>query len=143
MLETEGFTALTNDIRRMADIYDGDDEPSENVKNLMEKAGELIEKEMHNQLDGTEFKPNNRTGKLRRAIKTGKVKRRATKGHYVSVGVHRKDWKNEKDYYPAYVEFGHGGPHPAQPYPYIRSSYDRKKDEAYEMIRDGLKNLIK
>ena len=37
----------------------------------------------------------------------------------------RKDWDDE-DYYPAYVEYGHGGPGPAPAHPYIRPAYDTR-----------------
>lgn len=45
-------------------------------------------------------------------------------------------------HYPAYVEFGHGGPGPAPAHPYIRPAYDVRQDEAYEIIRDGLRDAI-
>lgn len=68
-----------------------------------------------------------------------------TKGPYktaITIGVHRRDWHKE-DYYPAYVEFGHGGPRPAGPHPYVRPAYDKHADEAYRIIREGLLGLLK
>ena len=56
--------------------------------------------------------------------------------------MHRKDWDNE-DYYPAYVEYGHGGPAPAPSHPYIRPAYDTRQDDAYSIIRDGLLNELR
>lgn len=56
------------------------------------------------------------SGKLRGAISTGKVKKHKHTGLHITIGVHRKDWDGE-DYYPAYVEYGHGGPAPAA-FPY-------------------------
>ena len=55
--------------------------------------------------------------------------------------MHRKDWSHE-DYYPAYVEYGHGGPAPAPAHPYIRPAYDTRADESYEIIREGLRDAI-
>ena len=43
---------------------------------------------------------------------------------------------------PTYVEYGHGGPGPAPAHPYIRPAYDTTEDEAYEIIRDGLREAI-
>ena len=62
-------------------------------------------------------------------------------GRHITIGVHRKDW-NHEDYYPAFVEYGHGGPAPAPAHPYIRPAYDTRVDEAYEIIRDGLRDAI-
>ena len=67
--------------------------------------------------------------------------KRRNGGKHITIGVHRKDW-NEEDYYPAYVEYGHGGPGPAPAHPYIRPAYDMTEDEAYEIIRDGLREAI-
>ena len=35
-----------------------------------------------------------------------------------------------------------GGPAPAPAHPYIRPAYDTRADEAYEIIRDGLRDAI-
>ena len=67
-----------------------------------------------------------------------------TKGRFksaITIGVHRRDWKKE-EYYPAYVEFGHGGPAPAAAHPYVRPAYDRHADEAYKVIRSELLSLL-
>lgn len=56
----------------------------------------------------------------------------------VTVGVHRKDWK-EADYYPAYVEYGHGGPRPAPPHPYLRPAFDLMSPVAEDIIIEELK----
>ena len=80
-------------------------------------------------------------GDLHAALQIGKVKRSSKRGRHITIGVHRKDWHNE-DYYPAYVEYGHGGPGPAPAHPYIRPAYDTRQDEAYEIIRNGLRDAI-
>lgn len=38
--------------------------------------------------------------------------------------------------------YGHGGPAPAPAHPFIRPAYDTRADEAYEIIRDGLRDAI-
>ena len=68
---------------------------------------------------------------------TGTVKKHKVTGLHITIGVHRKDW-HEEDYYPAYVEYGHGGPHPAPAHPYIRPAFDTRQDEAFGIIRSGL-----
>jgi HK97 gp10 family phage protein len=40
------------------------------------------------------------------------------------------------------VEFGHGGPHPAPPHPFVRPAWDEMKDEVKANIKSGLKKLI-
>ncbi len=72
-------------------------------------------------------------GELKEAIKTGPPKT-TSRGRTVTSGVHKADF-HEEDYYPAYVEYGHGGPHPAPPHPYARPAYDEKKDEAWNAVK--------
>ena len=66
----------------------------------------------------------------------------AEDGLHITIGVHRKDW-NDEDYYPAYVEYGHGGPAPAPAHPYVRPAFDTRQDEAFGIIRDGLLNELR
>lgn len=87
--------------------------------------------------------PVGETGNLKKSIKIGPLKTSA-RGRQVSVGIHRKDFPmKEGEYYPAYVEYGHKGPHPAPPHPFIRPAYDLKKSEALEIMKKSLAKLIK
>ena len=79
------------------------------------------------------------TGVLNRSIQTGKVRKRRYSGRSITIGVHRKE---EGAYYAPPVEYGHGGPAPAPAHPFIRPAYDTRSDEAYEIIRDGLRDAI-
>lgn len=63
------------------------------------------------------------------------------KGGRVTVGVHRADW-TEAEYYPAYVEYGHGGPHPAPAHPYMRPAFDMMAPAAESIIVAELKAKI-
>lgn len=36
------------------------------------------------------------------------------------------------------VEYGHEGPHPAPPHPFLRPAYDENKDKALEIIKDAV-----
>lgn len=79
------------------------------------------------------------TGALNRSIETGKVKKRRYSGRSITIGVH---CKAEGAYYATPVEYGHGGPAPAPAHPFIRPAYDTRQDEAYEIIREGLRDVI-
>ena len=79
------------------------------------------------------------TGVLNRSIQTGKVRKRRYSGRSITIGVHCKE---EGAYYAPPVEYGHGGPAPAPAHPFIRPAYDTRSDEAYEIIRDGLRDAI-
>jgi len=41
------------------------------------------------------------------------------------------------------VEFGHGGPHPAPPHPFVRPAWDEIRDTVKNNIRDGLGKVVK
>ena len=80
------------------------------------------------------------SGKLREAIGVG-APRNTKRGRTVTAGIHRRDFSGD-DYYPAYVEYGHGGPRPAPPHPFIRPAYDLTKDAAWEAIKAAMKQKI-
>lgn len=68
-----------------------------------------------------------KTGKLVSTLKKGNI----SKG---GIGVGSYD-------YPIawYVEYGHGGPHPADPHPYIEPAFESKKGEANYAIAETVK----
>ena len=121
-LETDGFDSLMTDIAGMASRMDADGSGAPVAKRILEAAAQPIHQ-------------------LHDALKVGSVRRSKKRGRHITIGVHRKDWSHE-DYYPAFVEYGHGGPAPAPAHPYIRPAYDTRVDEAYEIIRDGLRDAI-
>lgn len=77
-----------------------------------------------------------KSGRLKGAIKVGNS-RGGARGRTITVGVHRRDF-GAGDYYPAYVEYGHGGPRPAPPHPFIRPAWDLKRDEAWNTIKQAV-----
>lgn len=84
--------------------------------------------------------PKGETGNLQRGIKIGGV-RTSKNGRTVTVGIHRRDIDlSDKNgaYYPAFVEYGHGGPRPAPPHPFIRPAFDLKKDEAWSIVKQAV-----
>ncbi len=77
------------------------------------------------------------SGKMKGAINVGPPKN-TSRGRTVTAGIHRRDFQGEEDYYPSFVEYGHGGPHPAPPHPFIRPAYDAKKDEAWAAVKQAV-----
>ena len=104
------------------------------LQSIMEDAAQPLLEQMRQNV-------HSRSGKLRAAIGTGSAKV-GSGGPSITVGVHRKDWSGD-EYYPAYVEFGHGGPRPAPPHPYIRPAVDARGEEALSRLAEGLGKLIK
>lgn len=81
-----------------------------------------------------------KSGRLRGAIGIG-APRNGRRGRTVTVGIHKRDF-GDGEYYPAFVEYGHGGKRPAPPHPFIRPAYDLTKDEAWEAIKAAMKQKI-
>ena len=131
-LETLGFVELTNDLAEMAAQIAGDGVGGTSVLEsiLNEAAQPVLEK-------ARQFAPI-KTGKLRAAIKAGKVKRRKDGVYTIKIGTQGKT----DAFYAPFVEFGHGGPHPAPAHPFMRPAYDATKEQAYGIIRDRLNEEI-
>lgn len=137
-LEIDGLTDLLSDIASMAAAMDSEGTGVATAKRILQNAAVPIHQQMKANASSD---PAIQSGKLHGALQIGNVKRRQNGGQHITIGVHRKDW-SEEDYYPAYVEYGHGGPAPAPAHPYIRPAYDTRENEAYEIIRDGLRDAI-
>lgn len=137
-LKADDLSDLITDIAQLASAMDAESSGAPTARRILEQAAQPIHEQMKSNASSD---PKIDSGKLHDAIKVGDVKRRRNGGQRITIGVHRKDWDDE-DYYPAYVEYGHGGPGPAPAHPYIRPAYDARQDEAYEIIRDGLRNAI-
>lgn len=134
----DGLDQLRTDIANMASALDTEGAGAAVTNRILQNAAVPVHAQMKANASSD---PKIISGDLHGAINIGRVKKRAKGGKYITIGVHRKDWNNE-DYYPAFVEFGHGGPGPAPSHPYIRPAYDVTEDEAYETIRDGLRDAI-
>lgn len=138
MMNTDGSDELRTQIAEMASQLDTEGAGSAVTRIILENAAVPVHEQM--KINASKD-PKIISGSLHDAINIGKVRKRSQGGKYITIGVHRKDW-SEEDYYPAYVEFGHGGPGPAPSHPYIRPAYDVTEDEAYELIRDGLREAL-
>ena len=135
-LDTQGFDGLATDIAGMASRMDADGAGAPVARRILEAAARPI----HQQMKANASKdPKIITGVLNRSIRIGPVKKRRKSGKSITIGVHRKE---EGAYYATPVEYGHGGPAPAPAHPFIRPAYDTRADEAYEIIRDGLRDAI-
>lgn len=135
-LDTDGFDSLMTDIAGMASRMDADGADAPVAKRILEAAAVPIYEQMKANASSD---PKIITGVLNRSIQTGKVRKRRYSGRSITIGVHRKE---EGAYYAPPVEYGHGGPAPAPAHPFIRPAYDTRSDEAYEIIRDGLRDAI-
>ena len=135
-LDTQGFDGLATDIAGMASRMDADGAGAPVARRILEAAAQPI----HRQMKANASKdPQIITGVLSRSICIGPVKKRRKSGKSITIGVHRKE---EGAYYATPVEYGHGGPAPAPAHPCIRPAYDTRADEAYGIIRDGLRDAI-
>ncbi len=137
-MNVDGLDHLMTDIAGMASAMDADGAGAPTAKRILEEAAVPIHQQMK---ANASRNPKIISGKLHGALNIGKVKKRRNGGKHITIGVHRKDWDGDA-YYPAYVEYGHGGPGPAPAHPYIRPAYDTRQDEAYEIIREGLRNAL-
>lgn len=137
-MDLDGLDHLMTDIAGMASAMDADGAGAPTAKRILEEAAVPIHQQMK---ANASRNPKIISGKLHGALNIGKVKKRRNGGKHITIGVHRKDWDGDA-YYPAYVEYGHGGPGPAPAHPYIRPAYDIRQDEAYEIIREGLRNAL-
>lgn len=133
-LDIQGFSELVGDITRMAAALNTNDEGTPAARRILKAAAVPIDQQMKANASSD---PKIISNKLHGAISTGKVKKHRRTGLHITIGVHRKDWDDE-DYYPAYVEYGHGGPGPAPAHPYVRPAFDTRQDEAFGIIRGGL-----
>ena len=138
-IDTKGFSELIGDISRMAAALDTANEGAPAARRILTAAAVPVEAQMKANASSD---PKIITNKLHGAISTGKPKKRKTTGMQITIGVHRKDWDGE-EYYPAYVEYGHGGPGPAPAHPYVRPAFDTTQDQAFGIIRDGLANELR
>lgn len=135
-LDTQDFDGLASDIAGMASRMDADGAGAPAARRILEAAAQPI----HQQMKANASKdPKIITGVLNRSIRIGPVKKRRKSGKSITIGVHRKE---EGAYYATPVEYGHGGPAPAPAHPFIRPAYDTRADEAYGIIRDGLRDAI-
>jgi len=132
-LDVRGGKELQEDFARMANLLrSGEGEGA--VSRMLEAAAQpILEQMVHN----ASSDPRPRSGNLRGALRTKKASRR--RGARVTIGVHAAEGGVP---YANPVEFGHGGPHPAPPHPFVRPAFDAKAEEAYEELKKLLNEAL-
>jgi HK97 gp10 family phage protein len=131
-LDLQGFADLQNDLTAMAMSL----ENGSGVDRALQAGAEPIEQQM---LANASSDPKIITGALHGSIHTSKVKARDGGGKQVTIGVHVKE---KSAYYSNPVEYGHGGPGPAPPHPFVRPAFDARAEDAYGEIRRVLEDEI-
>ena len=131
-LEFKGGAELRGDIARMSEALQTDGGDAAANRLLETAAQPVLEQMIHN----ASTDPQPRSGKLRGALRIKKASGR--RGARVTVGVHRADGAA----YSVPVEFGHGGPHPAPPHPFVRPAFDARAEEAYELLKEQLRAAL-
>lgn len=124
-LKITGMNALVEDMSIMLNKMEANAILAQGAQSLLEQMRQNASTDPHVQ-----------TGRLRNALDA------QPHGNSITVGVHRSDWSGD-DYYPAYVEYGHGGPHPAPAHPFIRPAVDAKGNEALDTIKELLRQALK
>lgn len=128
-IEVRGFAELADDLGNMAEKASG----SAINKSLEAGAEPVLRKAMGN-ISGMR-----KTGELEGSLTIGPVK--ANKGRKrITIGTHAGTAAAK---YAMALEYGHGGPHPAPPHPFMMPAYDATKEDAYAAIRDTLRNELK
>ena len=135
-LDLSGFDGLMTDIASMANRMDADGAGAPMAKRILQAAAQPIHQQMK---ANASRNPKIITGVLHDSIAIGNVRKRRYSGKHITIGVHRKE---HGAYYATPVEYGHGGPAPTPPHPFIRPAYDTRADEAYQIIRDGLRDAL-
>ena len=79
------------------------------------------------------------TGNGKTAGRGHKGQKARSGGKYITIGVKHSE---KGAYYANPVEKGHGGPGPAPAHPFVRPAFDVRKDEAYQIMKNILKDEL-
>ena len=131
-MELQGFGDLKNELTNMA----AEMEFGSGVNRALQAGAKPIEEQM---LRNASSNPKIITDALHSSIHTGSVKKRRMGGKGVTIGVHRKE---KGAFYATPVEYGHGGPAPAPAHPFVRPAFDTKAEEAYDAIKQVLRDEL-
>jgi HK97 gp10 family phage protein len=130
-VELTGFSELITDLAGMAaDLNNGP-----GVDRALLAGAVPVEQQM---LANASSDPKIITGALHGSIHTDKVRQRRG-GKQISIGVRHSE---AGAYYANPVEYGHGGPGPAPPHPFVRPAFDVRAEEAYGEIKRVLADEI-
>ena len=134
-MSISGLDDLSNDLSKMAAALG--DEGAVIDKAL--KAGAVpIEEQMKANASSD---PKIITGDLYSSIHTHCVrKKRGSSGKHITIGVKHSE---KGAFYSNPVEFGHGGPAPAPPHPFVRPAFDVRYPDACEEMKRVLRDALK
>ena len=132
-MELKGSAELRGDIARMADALRTDGGGTAATNRILEAAARPVLEQM---IQNASTDPHPRSGTLRSALRIKKGSRR--RGARVTIGVHAESGAA----YGVPVEFGHGGPHPAPPHPFVRPAFDARAEESYELLKQRLRTAL-
>ena len=130
-MQLNGADDLKNDLVTMAGALG--EGGTVNARILKGAAQPILEQMIQN----ASSDPRPRSGNLRGALRIKKASGR--RGARVTIGVHAAEGDAP---YAHPVEFGHGGPHPAPPHPFVRPAFDTKAEEAYEEMKKLLNQAL-
>ena len=138
-IKTSGFTDLIDDLERLAEKAEG-----KGVDRALKAGAQPIFEDMKRQ---AAIDPKIRTGNLHKSIKIGKVGKTVRKTDSktmkrITIGSHKKEMGAYAPH-AHLVEFGHGGPAPAPPHPFVRPAFDKHVGEAFSEIRRVLSEEIR
>ncbi len=134
-LEIRGLDELSNDLTAMAGRVGNEG----HVIDQALKAGAVpIEEQM---IQNATVDPKVISGDLRSSIHTHGVKqKRGGAGRQITIGVKHSE---KGAYYANPVEYGHGGPAPAPPHPFVRPAFDVRYPDACEEMKRVLRDTLK
>lgn len=127
-VELSGFLELTDDIQRMADQFV--DNGGEGLDKIIKAGAEVI-------LEQAKINAPVKSGTLKKSLKV--VMRKKGTRSKARIGVQ----KGSDGYYATFVEYGHGGPHPAGPHPFLAPAFDAKQEEAFKIIKQELADKLR
>lgn len=138
-IKTRGFTDLIDDLERLAEKAGGP-----GTDRALKAGAQPIFEDMKRQ---AAIDPKIRTGNLHKSIKIGKVGKTVRKTDYktmkrITIGSHKKEMGAYAPH-AHLVEFGHGGPAPAPPHPFVRPAFDKHVGEAFSEMKRVLSEEIR
>lgn len=139
-LDIKGVDELTSDLQRMATRAGG-----EAANDALKAGARIVLADMRQRAT---IDPKIRKGNLYKSLKLGSITT-ILRGAKSREGVKRIQLGSyEKEHgqiapHAHLVEYGHGGPAPAPPHPFVRPAFDAKADEAYDEMKRVLKEALR
>lgn len=127
-VEMTGFEELIGEIVRMGDQFV--DAGVEGLNKIVKAGAEPI---LQQAITNAPVK----SGTLKKSLKI--VMRKKGTRSKARIGAQ----KGSDGFYATFVEYGHGGPRPAGPHPFLAPAYDAKQEEAFKIIKQELADKLR